>query len=201
MSPPFSDSPPPDAGSAQADVVESVSPERIRAESLRNLLSYWQTKSAHLGRLPARADLQPDEMLPFLPFVALITVQNQDPRFQFRLVGTGIVGAFGRETTSRAVDEKLFGDNASEVERFFSIPVQTRGPAYATGKYTVAPTGRGLPFETLLVPLSSNGQAIDMLLGGLVGDRIHRDEQISRFRYDYYCPIGQTAAPQRPPPA
>lgn len=193
MSPPSSDSPLPNAGTAQTDAVASILPERIRAPSLRNLLGYWRAKNDHLGRMPARADLQPDEMLPFLPFVALITVQNQEPRFQFRLVGTGIVGAFGRETTSRAVDETLFGDNAAEVEQFFSIPVQTHGPAYATGRYTVAPTGRGLPFETLLVPLSSNGQAIDMLLGGLVGERIHRDEQISRFRYDYYCPIVQAA--------
>lgn len=194
MSPPPPESPP-NASTAQADAVDFISRERIRSQSLRNLLGYWETKETHLGRLPARADLQPDEMLPFLPFVALITVQDQEPRFQFRLVGTGIVGAFGRETTSRAVDETLFGDNASEVERFFSIPVRTHGPAYATGHYTVTPTDRRLPFETLLVPLSSNGQAIDMLLGGLVGERIHRDEQISRFRYEYYCPIMQTAAP------
>lgn len=195
MSPPTPESPPPHAGTAQADAAAAISADSIRAPSLRNLLGYWRTKNAHLGRLPARADLQPDEMLPFLPFVALITVQNQQPRFQFRLVGTGIVGAFGRETTSRAVDETLFGDNAMEVEQFFSIPVQNLGPAYATGKYTVTPTGRSLPFETLLVPLSSDGRSIDMLLGGLVGERIHRDEQIRQFRYDYYCPIMQTAAP------
>lgn len=193
MSLPSSDSPP-NSGVAQAEAVEFVLPDRIRSQSLRNLLGYWEAKEAHLCRLPARADLQPDEMLPFLPFVALITVQNSPPRFQFRLVGTGIVGAFGRETTSRAVDDALFGDNAEEVERFFSIPVHTHGPAYATGNYTVAPSGRGLAFETLLVPLSSDGQAIDMLLGGLVGERIHRDERINGFRYDYYRPVMQTAA-------
>lgn len=194
MSPPSFDSPPPGPGVAQAGTAEFITPERIRSQSLRNLLGYWEAKETHLGRLPARADLQPDEMLPFLPFVALITVQNEEPRFQFRLVGTGIVGALGRETTSRAVDETLFGDNAEEVERFFSIPVRTHGPAYATGQYTVAPTGRGLGFETLLVPLSSDGQAIDMLLGGLVGERIHRDEQIRGFRYDHFCSIEQAAA-------
>src|SRR5690606_8053245 len=101
-------------------------------------LAYWKAKGAHLGRMPVRSDLQPDEMLPFLPFVALITVQPHAPRFQFRLVGTGIAEAFGRETTSRAVDESLFGDNAAQMEQFFSIPVQSHGPAYASGEYTVA---------------------------------------------------------------
>lgn len=87
-------------------------PDRIRSKSLRNLLGYWEAKENYLGRLPARADLQPDEMVPFLPFVALINVQVGQPRFQFRLVGTGIVGSMGRETTNRPVDENLFGANA-----------------------------------------------------------------------------------------
>jgi hypothetical protein len=177
----------------QTEVISSVAPDRIRSKSLRNLLGYWEAKENYLGRLPARADLQPDEMVPFLPFVALINVQPGSPRFQFRLVGTGIVGSMGRETTNRQVDENLFGANAVVVENFFGIPLDTRGPAYAAGKYTVAPSGRMLGFETLLLPLSTDGTAIDMLLGGLVGERIQRDEQICGFQYDYYCPVVQTA--------
>lgn len=177
----------------KTEVISSVTADRIRSKSLRNLLSYWESKEAFLQRLPARADLQPDEMVPFLPFVALINVQlNGSPRFQFRLVGTGIVGSMGRETTNRTVDEGLFGANAVIVESFFNIPLDTRGPAYAAGKYTVAPSGRMLGFETLLLPLSGDGgQTIDMLLGGLVGERIQRDEQICGFQYDYYCPVVQ----------
>src|SRR3546814_487773 len=102
MSQPLPDSPP-NAATVQADRAACIASEQIRSKSLFNLLGYWKAKGAHLGRLPARTDLQPDEMLPFLPFVALITVQAQVPRFQFRLVGTGIVGAFGRETTSREI--------------------------------------------------------------------------------------------------
>lgn len=170
-----------------------VTPDRIRSKSLRNLLGYWEAKENYLGRLPARADLQPDEMVPFLPFVALINVQPGHPRFQFRLVGTGIVSSMGRETTHRQVDENLFGANAVVVENFFSIPLDTRGPAYAAGQYTVAPSGRLLGFETLLLPLSGDGTVIDMLLGGLVGERIQREEQICGFQYDFYCPVTQTA--------
>ncbi|HLT76041.1 MAG TPA: PAS domain-containing protein [Ferrovibrio sp.] len=168
---------------------------QIRSKSLSNLLGYWSAKRQHLGRLPARADLQPEEMLPFLPFVALITVQESSPRFQFRLVGTGIVSALGQEATSRAVDQSLLGANVEEVERFFSIPVQSRMPAYASGEYMVAPSNRGLGFETLLVPLSGDGARVDMLLGGLVGERIHREERISQFHYHFYCPLTEAAAP------
>lgn len=175
--------------------IAPVAPDRIRSKSLRNLLNYWDSKVRQLERLPSRADLQPDEMVPFLPFVALINVQAGQPRFQFRLVGTGIVGAMGRETTNRNVDEALFGANAPNVETFFGMPLDNRGPAYATGQYTVAPSGRTLAFETLLLPLSSDGTAIDMLLGGLVGERVQRDEQICGFQYDFFSPLVQTAAP------
>lgn len=185
---------PSDPNALQPDGVAPVASDRIRSKSLRNLLSYWNAKVDYLQRLPARADLQPDEMVPFLPFVALINVQNTVPRFQFRLIGTGIVSAMGRETTNRSVDEALFGANTPNVENFFSIPLSSRGPAYATGQYTVAPNGRTLAFETLLLPLSSDGASIDMLLGGLVGERIQRDEQICGFQYDYYSSVMQTAA-------
>ncbi|MFN4309143.1 MAG: PAS domain-containing protein [Ferrovibrio sp.] len=181
--------------SSQIPEAAPVAPDRIRSKSLRNLLNYWDTKVADLQRLPSRADLQPDEMVTFLPFVALINVQNGFPRFQFRLVGTGIVGAMGREATNRSVDEALFGANAPNVEAFFSLPLDNRGPAYATGQYTVAPSGRTLAFETLLLPLSSDGTAIDMLLGGLVGERVQRDEQICGFQYDFFSPLVQTATP------
>lgn len=188
----------PDSGTGNGSgsgATRMVSADQIRSKSLRSLLAYWEAKEAYLGRLPARADLQPDEMVPFLPFVSLINVQPTPPRFQFRLVGTGIVGAMGRESTNRPVDETLFGPNAPIVEAFFSIPLDTHGPAFAAGMYVVTPTKRQLGFETLLLPLSTDGQAIDMLVGGLVGERVHHDERIATFTYDYYCPVMQTAAP------
>ena len=186
--------PPSDPIIPRVEVIRSVTSSRIRSKSLRGLLAYWQAKQQVLGRMPARPDLQPDEMVPFLPFVSLIDVQQQPLRFRFRLVGTGIVGAFGQETTRRLVDEDLFGSNADEVERFFSIPLDTHGAAYASGEYAVAPSGRSLGFESLLLPLSTDGQSIDMLLGGLVGQRLQPDERVSGFHYDFYCPVVQTAA-------
>lgn len=51
-----------------------------------------------------------------------------------------------------------------------------------------------LGFESLLVPLSGDGQIVDMLLGGLVGQRLAGGEQICSFQYKSYCPLVQTAA-------
>lgn len=178
----------------QTETIRSITPDRVRSKSLRSLLAYWESKERQLGRLPERNDLQPDEMLPFLPFVSLIEVRRNPLSFRFRLVGTGIVGAMGREATNRLVDDDMFGTSTEAVEAFFSIPLDTHGPAYASGEYTVTPSGRQLGFESLLVPLSGNGQVIDMLLGGLVGQRLAAGEQICSFHYNFYCPLMQTAA-------
>jgi hypothetical protein len=173
---------------------QPVASNRIRSPSLSGFLAYWTAKGQALGRMPARQDLLPEEMAPFLPFVSLIDVRRQPPRFRFRRVGTGIVGAFGSEPIRRLVDEDLFGAEAEDVERFLAIPLQTHGPAYAAGTYAVAPTGRELDFEILLVPLSTDGQVIDMLLGGLIGQALQPEERLSAFRYDVYGPVVQTAA-------
>lgn len=171
-------------------MTETIRPERIQSDSLRGLLRFWREKrQAKRGALPARRDLQPDEMVSFLRYVSLINVFENPRRFQFRLVGTGIVASMGRETTSQWVEEALFADRAPKVGDFFSLPVDTRQPAYAAGRYVVAPTGRELRFETILTPLSSHGTDVDMLLGGLVGETLRREERIRVFDYETVLPI------------
>lgn len=168
----------------------SVKAETVRSDALRALLSYWRDKTRERGGvLPARRDLRPDEMVSFLRNVSLINVYDNPRRFQFRLVGTGIVAAMGRETTSLWVNEAVFADRTSKVSAFFSLPAETRNPAYAAGRYTVSPTGRELQFETVLAPLSSDGSSIDMLLGGLVGETLQRDERIRLFDYERIHPM------------
>ncbi len=168
----------------------SVRLDSVRSDALRGLLAYWRDKTRERGGvLPARRDLRPDEMVSFLRIVSLINVYDNPRRFQFRLVGTGIVAAMGRETTSLWVNEAVFADRTSKVSAFFSTPVSTRGPAYACGRYVVGPTGRELQFETVLAPLSTDGRNVDMLLGGLVGETLQRDERIRLFDYERIHPL------------
>lgn len=155
------------------------------------MLRYWQSKKESVGgQLPARHDLRPDEMLEFLRFVALINVYQQPLRFQFRLVGTGIADCMGQETTSMWVNEELFADRTSDVTEFFSLAVNSGRPAYAQGVYEVRPSSRELKFDTVIAPLSSDTSRIDMLLGGLVGEKLHPGESIRKFTYHQITLIG-----------
>lgn len=177
---------------ATSSLAGTVSLAALRSPALRAILLYWQSKKdAAGGHLPARRDLRPDEMLEFLRFVALINVYEQPRRFQFRLVGTGIADCMGQETTSMWVNEDLFADRTSEVAEFFSLAVNTGRPAYAQGLYEVRPSSRELKFDTVIAPLSSDGSRIDMLLGGLVGEKLHLGESIRRFTYQQISSVGQ----------
>jgi hypothetical protein len=41
----------------------------------------------------------------------------------------------------------------------------------------------------VLAPLSSDGNGVDMLLGGLVGETLQRDERIRLFDYERIHPL------------
>lgn len=163
---------------------------RAEAEPLNALLAFWTGLRRELGRLPARRDLAPERMIGFLPFVTLIDVLEQPRRFKFRLVGTGVVGHTGREVTARFADAELFADRADEVIRYFEMCVRQARPAYARGRYLALPTGREVAFEALLTPLCNRldkpaaVDEADMMLGGLVGQRLSYGETMGKFDYD-----------------
>ncbi len=171
-------------------MTDVIQPDQITSPHLRAMLDLWRAKRRDRGgALPARSDLRPEEMVAFLPFVALISVVEDPRRFQFRLVGTGIVACMGRETTNRWVEDPIFADKAAVVGEFFSLPVDTRQPARAAGRYVVTTSRRVLGFETVLAPLCNGGGGVDMLLGGLVGEPLAHDERIKQFDYETVATI------------
>ena len=95
-----------------------------------------------------------------------------------------------RQTTSVCVEHELFADNAAKVGDFFSLPVDTRAPAYACGGYAVTPSNRSLRFETVIMRVASDGTAIDMLLGGLVGEPLTQGERVKAFDYETVAKLG-----------
>lgn len=170
-----------------SDIGSTPGAEPARAAPLNALLAFWRRRCAELGRLPSRADLAPEQMIGFLPFVTLIDVLEAPRRFKFRLVGTGVVGHTGREVTARFADAELFADRADDVIRYFELCVGHACPAYACGRYRTLPTDREVAFEALLTPLRNRpetGSGADMMLGALVGERLSYGESMGRFEYD-----------------
>lgn len=172
-------------------VPEPFPAEAVETPELRQLLHFWRGKRQALGRLPSRADLRPEEMRPFLRLVSLIAVaQPPAPRrFQFRLIGTGIVKSLGKEATNQWHDELGSEVESRAMAAFFSLPVDTSEPAYACGQYCLGKAQREVPFETVILPLSTDGVQVDMLLGGLSGGNPDYNERIASFSYSRFSPV------------
>lgn len=111
---------------------------------------------------PARADMRPEEIRNLLPYIYILEVVGSPERFRFRLAGTHFVSEYGGEVTGKFLDE-IDLDNVSspilaEYEKASSecIPI-------ASSWHFVKNDGRELDYEHLILPLSGDGQTVNML--------------------------------------
>ena len=132
---------------------------------VRQVYEYWLGKCVR-GRLPARADLHPEEMRGFLPYVFLVDVTPTPRAFRFRLVGTKIAEWAGKEYTGLAVDEDAYGPQWRRVFDAYAAVADSRRPRLDVWD---APwvSREFVRYERLVAPLSSDGHAVDILFGAL----------------------------------
>ena len=129
---------------------------------LQRLLRYWDDKRG--GRpMPARRDIDPFEIPDLLPHVFLVDVGHDPLVFRFRLAGTEVNRLFGEEITGKTTDEIKTVGLRPVFRKAYENVVRSGQPAAATSTYE----GHNgyLVYARLLLPLSADGEVIDMLLG------------------------------------
>ena len=82
------------------------------------LFDYWRSKYQN-GRLPSRYDIDPAEIREQLPMISLVDICNQSdqPRYRYRLAGTGFWELFEAEITGKYIDELPIGEKAQYWDR------------------------------------------------------------------------------------
>ncbi len=141
------------------------------ARAHEELYSYWTSRRED-GRLPCRASIHPAHFKRLLPTVSLIDVRGDPMSYRVRLAGTGLYGVYGREITGRTLEE-IYSAPAAEYWRSeLDKVVQERRPR--AGMHSLA--WRGAAHVSILwlrLPLASNGQDVDMILGydGILGQQ------------------------------
>jgi hypothetical protein len=146
-------------------IKDNVKP-RVKAAKLRALEEYWRSKM-HGDALPARRDLDPWEMRAVLPQVFMVTVTRNPMRFWFRLFGTGAAEEYGADVTGQYLDEIDLDQVQSGIIEHYKTATLEGRPVYSRCHY-VKNDGKSLHYERVLLPLSSDGETVDMLLGGIV---------------------------------
>lgn len=139
----------------------------IQSEVLRRLLAHWLQMRGR-RRMPARADFDPLAVRYALGYLSLIEVHRDPLRFYFRLDGTKQVELFGIDCTRRYLDEAMPADHAAMAIASYSDAVARREPRYHRRK--VAFHGRLIDYEVLILPFSSDGEQVDLLMTGIVPD-------------------------------
>ena len=149
----------------------AAAPIEPRHDELKRLYTYWVAKKG--GRLaPARADIDPLEIAPLLPHVTLIDIERAPLRFRYRLVGTEIVNNVGEDFTGRYLDTLLRLTHRDVMAAELARVVESAEPAGNLWDYA-RHDGRHVRYERLVLPLSSDGVTIDMLLSGMVFDKAY----------------------------
>jgi len=126
------------------------------------LYEYWLRKGA--GRaMPGRADIDPLDIPQLLANVFLMDVVPGPPqRFRFRLVGTRIAELEG-EMTNKYLDEFVPNAAGTALARHYEDTVEGR---ISVRRETLHWRKREyINYDVLLLPLSSDGRTVDMLVG------------------------------------
>jgi hypothetical protein len=140
----------------------------IQSDVLRRLVAHWSRIRGH-RRMPMRAGFDPLEVRYALGYISLIEVHRDPLRFYFRLDGTKQVELFGVDCTRRYLDEAMPAEYATMVAAALSDVVARREPRYHRRQITIHE--RPMDYEAVILPFSSDGERVDLLMTGIVPDR------------------------------
>lgn len=148
-----------------SEVRRVIDPLSFKTKPLQQIAAYWLSK-ARPHRLPGRADIKPEELVPQLPYVYLVDVKRDPLAFRYRLVGTAIRQWGGREFTGISVNEVEYGAQWREIFEEYRTVAERSLPTRSERASVVA-SKEFHYYERFLGPLASDGATIDMIFGAL----------------------------------
>lgn len=143
---------------------------KLKYPRQREFFEYWRAK-APPGKLPGRQHFDPLDIPALLPWIVMYDVVRQggDPRFRFRLVGTGIVEQYGRDATGMWFEDAYEGEILERQMATFT-EVATSGRPHLSRPTLPIATKEYITYERLILPLAGDGVNVDRLIALMVFD-------------------------------
>jgi hypothetical protein len=141
------------------------SPGDIQNPLLKRLYAYWETCRGSRP-MPGRADIDPIEMQFILGNLFLVDVLREPLRFRMRLHGTELARRAGQDLTGKILDTLPQTDFRRHTQRAFTAVVESATPRWTLQNRVIE--NRTFHYESLILPLSKDGVAVEMLLIGMV---------------------------------
>lgn len=129
------------------------------------IFDYWRSK-CRAGSLPARSDIDPSEIAPYLPTMSMLDVDTSAEKttFQFRLAGTGLYDVYSREVTGSYLTELPLGSRRDYWDRVLNRVVTRAKPSAGAMRSAISGKTHIAQFWVRL-PLSSDGKSVSTILG------------------------------------
>jgi len=115
--------------------------------------------------MPSRRDIDPVEVPTLLPNLQLIEIVAGG-RFRYRLIGTALVEAFGRDYTGQYPDELFDGPRARSIIETHNAVRHARQPMFLRSRYFTT-KNVDIIANRLYLPLSDDDREVNMILGAL----------------------------------
>jgi hypothetical protein len=142
----------------------TVDPDLRDNPKFRDLRAYWDAKRGTRA-MPRRADIDPLDLPAHLGWLVIVEVLAGPERFRFRLVGTKVVDAYGRDSTGKTVEQVFRDDPAGGrfLSELFGAVVERQAAIRARGP--IRPTHQILRgSDALLLPLDAGDGTVGMIL-------------------------------------
>jgi hypothetical protein len=137
-----------------------------RDANLRALYEYWNMLRGDRA-MPRRADIDPVEIPKLLPYLVMYTVAPGGGGYTIRLVGEEIVGFAGRSAVGLAAGATMPPRAAEILHDILDAVATERLPKFRAGKAHWQPDKSYRDFEACFLPLSADGEAVDIILCGI----------------------------------
>ncbi|MEZ5833751.1 MAG: PAS domain-containing protein [Dongiaceae bacterium] len=136
---------------------------------LLGLHEYWHSKLR--GRaMPARGDIDPIEMRRWLGNLLLVEFPPDPMQFRIRLDGVNLVQFYGKSREGKGVEVLTSEEERRIVLLQYMAVLETKQPAYFESEF-VTSEGVSTSQRKLLLPLSDDGDRVNMVLAGIYFDR------------------------------
>ena len=137
----------------------------IEHPELAQLYRYWDRKRGDRA-MPARRDILPEEIGGLLGNLFMVDVVREDgyTRFRYRVVGSALTAVMDQELAGKFIDQMPF------LYRKFALPAYREILRVGRPTYKQTNAFEGwlvIRYKRLLLPLSSDGQQIGVVMGGI----------------------------------
>lgn len=149
-----------------------INPQNLSHPTLAFLRAYWDEKRGARA-MPSRADVRPAELKQQLGWLVMLDVVDGGRDFRYRLIGDDVADYFAWNPTGKTVKE-AFATQPKALRKavlgIFRCVVAARVPVYARRDAGWARKNIER-CEVLHVPLSDDGETVNVLLHAFVFDR------------------------------